>query len=52
MGTMPDPTDPLLDAIREALTHVLDPEIKRPITDLGMVRSSRSPARARRSAST
>ena len=36
---MPDPTDPLLDAIREALTHVLDPEIKRPITDLGMVRS-------------
>ena len=39
MGPMPDPTDPLLDAIREALTHVLDPEIKRPITDLGMVRS-------------
>jgi ATP-binding protein involved in chromosome partitioning len=39
MGSMPDPTDPLLDAIREALTHVLDPEIKRPITDLGMVRS-------------
>ena len=38
-GPMPDPTDPLLDAIREALTHVLDPEIKRPITDLGMVRS-------------
>jgi ATP-binding protein involved in chromosome partitioning len=26
-------------AVREALTRVLDPEIRRPITDLGMVRS-------------
>ncbi|WP_456824868.1 Mrp/NBP35 family ATP-binding protein [Cellulomonas sp. P5_E12] len=36
---MPEPLDPLTDAIREALSHVLDPEIKRPITELGMVRS-------------
>lgn len=36
---MPDLTDPLTDAIRAALAGVLDPEIKRPITDLGMVRS-------------
>jgi ATP-binding protein involved in chromosome partitioning len=36
---MPEPTDPLTDAIRTALAGVLDPEIKRPITDLGMVRS-------------
>src|SRR6478609_831446 len=39
MGPMPEPLDPLTDAIREALSHVLDPEIKRPITELGMVRS-------------
>src|SRR4051795_10643820 len=36
---MSEPTDPLTDAIRAALAGVLDPEIKRPITDLGMVRS-------------
>ena len=36
---MPEPTDPLTAAIRAALAGVLDPEIKRPITDLGMVRS-------------
>jgi ATP-binding protein involved in chromosome partitioning len=36
---MPEPTDPLTTAIRDALAGVLDPEIKRPITDLGMVRS-------------
>src|SRR5690349_15017795 len=36
---MPEPTDLLTDAIRAALAGVLDPEIKRPITDLGMVRS-------------
>ncbi len=28
---------PLLDRVRDALTRVNDPEIKRPITDLGMV---------------
>ena len=39
MGPMPEPLDPLSDAIRDALAHVLDPEIKRPITELGMVRS-------------
>ncbi|WP_028050018.1 Mrp/NBP35 family ATP-binding protein [Cellulomonas sp. URHD0024] len=32
-------SDLLTDAIRAALAGVLDPEIKRPITDLGMVRS-------------
>src|SRR4051794_15442724 len=39
MGTMPEPLDPLTDAIRQALAQVLDPEIRRPITELGMVRS-------------
>ena len=34
MGRMPAPT---VEAVREALSKVLDPEIKRPITDLGMV---------------
>jgi ATP-binding protein involved in chromosome partitioning len=34
MGTMPSPT---VEAVREALSKVNDPEIKRPITDLGMV---------------
>ncbi|WP_130864963.1 Mrp/NBP35 family ATP-binding protein [Acidipropionibacterium timonense] len=29
--------NPLVPAIREALSHVDDPEIRRPITDLGMV---------------
>jgi ATP-binding protein involved in chromosome partitioning len=38
---MPATTDPtaLADAVRVALTGVIDPEIRRPITDLGMVRS-------------
>ena len=38
---MPLPTDPtaLADAVRAALAGVLDPEIRRPITELGMVRS-------------
>ena len=30
-------TSPLLDKVRAALATVNDPEIKRPITDLGMV---------------
>jgi ATP-binding protein involved in chromosome partitioning len=34
MGDMPSPT---VEAVREALSKVNDPEIKRPITDLGMV---------------
>jgi len=34
MGSMPSPT---VEAVREALSKVNDPEIKRPITDLGMV---------------
>lgn len=36
-----DPRDPeaVAAAVREALTRVVDPEIRRPITDLGMVRS-------------
>ncbi|MUP59913.1 sodium:proton antiporter, partial [Veillonellaceae bacterium M2-4] len=29
--------NPLVEAVAEALTHVNDPEIKRPITDLNMV---------------
>ena len=37
---MPDaPAAPLEDAVRAALATVLDPEIRRPVTDLGMVRS-------------
>ncbi len=31
------PSDPTRDAVDAALTRVIDPEIKRPITDLGMV---------------
>jgi ATP-binding protein involved in chromosome partitioning len=34
MGDMPSPT---VEAVREALSKVNDPEIKRPITELGMV---------------
>ena len=33
------PDNELLDAVREALAGVVDPEIKRPITELGMVES-------------
>ena len=29
----------LSDAVQQALSHVIDPEIRRPITDIGMVRS-------------
>src|SRR5665811_170418 len=36
MGLMAAPT---VDAVRAALARVMDPEIRRPITDLGMVRS-------------
>jgi ATP-binding protein involved in chromosome partitioning len=36
---MPEPTDPLTTAILVALAGVQDPEIRRPITELGMVRS-------------
>jgi ATP-binding protein involved in chromosome partitioning len=32
-----DPPDPTRQAVDAALTRVIDPEIKRPITDLGMV---------------
>ncbi len=44
MVTMPavlDTTDPeaVATAVRAALAHVIDPEIRRPITELGMVRS-------------
>ncbi|MFD6136099.1 Mrp/NBP35 family ATP-binding protein [Isoptericola sp. NPDC060257] len=35
----PDGLAPLTDRVRTALTSVVDPEIRRPITDLGMVRS-------------
>jgi len=35
----PDGTAPLTDRVRTALASVVDPEIRRPITDLGMVRS-------------
>nr|WP_205709756.1 P-loop NTPase [Kineococcus siccus] len=38
MGTVPQtPTAPTSDAIRAALSHVDDPELHRPITELGMV---------------
>ncbi len=39
MPSSPTRPDGLAAAVREALTGVLDPEIRRPITDLGMVRS-------------
>src|SRR5690606_14419032 len=37
--TSPSSTEPLVLAVRQALRAVLDPEIHRPITDIGMVRS-------------
>jgi len=39
MGRMTAPATTMADAIRAALATVDDPEIRRPITDLGMVRS-------------
>ncbi|MFC7878066.1 P-loop NTPase [Isoptericola sp. NPDC057391] len=39
MTGSPDGPAPLTDRVRTALTSVVDPEIRRPITDLGMVRS-------------
>ena len=39
MPSSPSQPDGLAAAVRQALTGVLDPEIRRPITDLGMVRS-------------
>ncbi len=39
MPSSPTQPDGLAAAVREALAGVLDPEIRRPITDLGMVRS-------------
>jgi ATP-binding protein involved in chromosome partitioning len=41
MGHMSAPATTLEDAIRAALSTVNDPEIRRPITDLGMVESVR-----------
>ena len=39
MPSAPTQPDGLAAAVRQALTGVLDPEIRRPITELGMVRS-------------
>ena len=39
MSSSPSQPEGLAAAVRQALTAVLDPEIRRPITDLGMVRS-------------
>ena len=39
MPSSPSQPEGLAAAVRQALTGVLDPEIRRPITDLGMVRS-------------
>ena len=37
---MPDaPSDPIEQAVRAALATVVDPEIRRPVTELGMIRS-------------
>ncbi|QDW62729.1 Mrp/NBP35 family ATP-binding protein [Oerskovia sp. KBS0722] len=38
-GSATPTTDVLEDLVRTALTQVMDPEIRRPITELGMVRS-------------
>lgn len=38
-GSATPTTDALEDLVRTALTQVMDPEIRRPVTDLGMVRS-------------
>ncbi len=39
MSSSPSQPEGLAATVRQALTAVLDPEIRRPITDLGMVRS-------------
>ena len=39
MGVVPLTDDSLTEAVRAALASVMDPEIRRPITELGMVRS-------------
>ncbi|MFD6165054.1 P-loop NTPase [Oerskovia sp. NPDC060287] len=38
-GSATPTTDALEDLVRTALTQVMDPEIRRPVTELGMVRS-------------
>lgn len=39
MTSPSEPTDPVETRVRAALARVVDPEIRRPITDLGMLRS-------------
>ena len=38
-GPLPPPRPELESAVRAALTKVIDPELRRPITELGMVKS-------------